>query len=307
MKIDFRVTNPIATSIPLDYKIYKQQQEQQKQNEQQQTISVPVTTTSEPIKKRTNRSEEQFRQIFMKTGVVSQASGSAYIEIENTKVICSVHGPRASPKTELFESAKFSCELKFASFARPGERIDYMESAKEKDLSINLRQSIIGAIRLEKYPKTVIDVYVMVLNDDGGVLVAAITAASMALADAGVEMYDMVSACSSICIRNQSISNGSNGSGSGNGSSGAAPKVQSSILLDPTLQEEESKDSLGCVVVAKMPSLNEITQIIQTGELSYNNTIDGIDLCIDGCDKIYSIMKQNLISSLEKQVSKKLE
>ena len=39
---------------------------------------------------RQGRTDSHFRPIFMKPGVVSQASGSAYIEIGKTKVVCAV-------------------------------------------------------------------------------------------------------------------------------------------------------------------------------------------------------------------------
>eukprot|EP01132_Coremiostelium_polycephalum_P008245 gene8245-10133_t len=275
MKIDYRSSNPIKTKTPLDYSTCSKKSKniENSNNDQQQQQQQLANSY-----KRKNRSDEQFRQIFMKTGIVTQASGSSYIEIENTKVICSVHGPRATPKTQLFETAQLNCEIKYTTFSSLVEKFDYLPSSKEKDLNLIISQSIKGSLRLEKYPKTVIDIYILVLNDDGDVLVASITAASMALADAGVEMYDMVASSSAVCTKDQSV------------------------LLDPN-QEEESSPSIstGNILVAKMPSLNEITQIIQTGELSYNNVLDGVNLCIDGCDKIYGIMKQSLIDSLKKK------
>lgn len=50
---------------------------------------------------------------FMKTGVVSQAAGSAYIELNNTKVICAVYGPRQKAKMEVSEEGKLSCEFRW--------------------------------------------------------------------------------------------------------------------------------------------------------------------------------------------------
>lgn len=48
---------------------------------------------------------------------------------------------------------------------------------------------------MDKFPKAQVDVYAYVLENDGGALAAAITAASLALTDASIEMYDMVAAC----------------------------------------------------------------------------------------------------------------
>ncbi|KAM9979527.1 hypothetical protein ACTFIY_008770 [Dictyostelium cf. discoideum] len=276
MKIDYRCSNPIKTTKPIDYSVYKNKKlSSTNVNDSNSNINTNTNTSvNNNIKiQRINRSDEQFRQIFMKIGVVSQGSGSSYVEMENTKVLCTIHGPRATQKTELFETAKLNCELKYTTFSSTTEKIDYVENSKEKDLSLLISQSIIGSIRLEKYPKTAIDIYILVLNDDGNVLVASITAATMALADAGVEMFDMVSSCSVSCTKDNRT------------------------LIDPTTLEETIPTS-STVLVAKMPSLNEITQIIQTGELQYTNVLECVDLCIDGCDKIYSIMKQNLIDSL---------
>lgn len=56
-------------------------------------------------------------------------------------------------------------------------------------------QSLEPAVMMDKFPKSQVDVYAYVLENDGGSLAAAITAASLALIDASIEMYDMVAAC----------------------------------------------------------------------------------------------------------------
>ena len=49
-------------------------------------------------------------------------------------------------------------------------------------------------IKLEEFPRAAIEIYVDVLQGDGGTRCAAITAAAVALADAGIPMKDMISA-----------------------------------------------------------------------------------------------------------------
>ena len=51
---------------------------------------------------------------------------------------------------------------------------------------------------LEKFPRTAVDVFIEVLQADGGTRCAALSAASVALADAGIPMKDMVAA---MCCR----------------------------------------------------------------------------------------------------------
>ena len=50
------------------------------------------------------------------------------------------------------------------------------------------------------YPKSQIDVYVTILEDDGSALASSITVASLALADAAVQMFDTIVGVSSVSI-----------------------------------------------------------------------------------------------------------
>lgn len=63
-------------------------------------------------------------------------------------------------------------------------------------------QALTPAVRLELLPKSAVDIYVNVLENDGtnASLAAAIIASSVALADAGIEMLDQVTACSAVSL-----------------------------------------------------------------------------------------------------------
>lgn len=73
------------------------------------------------------------------------------------------------------------------------------------------------------------------------ILSSAITCASVALANAAIEMYDLVAACS------------------------VAHMAGEKNLVDPTALEEQQQ--AGNITVAFMPSLNEVTQLYQEGEI----------------------------------------
>ena len=49
-----------------------------------------------------------------------------------------------------------------------------------------------STVCLHLFPKACVDVFVTVIEDDGSVLAASLTAAGVALADAGIEMFDTV-------------------------------------------------------------------------------------------------------------------
>lgn len=71
-------------------------------------------------------------------------------------------------------------------------------------LCILYQTTVISFIQ-DKFPKSQIDVYVTVIEDDGGLLAACITAAGLALCHASIDVYDLivgssvVSCCSDIC------------------------------------------------------------------------------------------------------------
>ncbi len=120
---------------------------------------------------------------------------------------------------------------------------------------------------VEKYPRTGVDVFIEVLQADGGTRCASITAASLALADAGLPMRDLVVAC-------------------------AAGKVDSKIALD--LMDTEDKIGAADVPVAYMPNLNAVTLLQMDGRLSMEEYGKAVNMAIDGCKKIYEIQKEAL-------------
>ena len=92
-----------------------------------------------------------------------------------------------------------NCEFKFSTFSCTKRRA-HMRDSEEKGYSQVLVQALAPAVRLELLPKSAIDIYINVLENDGtsSCLAAAIVAASTALADAGIEMLDQVTACSAV-------------------------------------------------------------------------------------------------------------
>ncbi|KAJ3055361.1 Exosome complex component MTR3, partial [Quaeritorhiza haematococci] len=120
--------------------------------------------------------------------------------------------------------------------------------AQEKEFGLVLQQALSPAVRLEQLTKSTVDVFVYVLECDGtaACLAAAITCASLAIADAGIEMLDQVVACSS-GLRD------------------------STVTLDCTGDEEAQQ--LGSLVVSYMPSVNEVTHLVHYGETSSDASV----------------------------------
>lgn len=59
------------------------------------------------------------KQLLISTGITKNASGSAYVELGNMKIICSVQGPRDSFRSvDNQEKGILYCDFKYAPFAQ---------------------------------------------------------------------------------------------------------------------------------------------------------------------------------------------
>jgi exosome complex component MTR3 len=70
-----------------------------------------------------------------------------------------------------------------------------LQNEEEKELSLQLQTALEPAVRLQTFPKSTVDVYCLVVESGGSDLAVCATAAAAALADAGIEMNDLVAAC----------------------------------------------------------------------------------------------------------------
>ena len=214
------------------------------------------------------RKADELRPVKLQVGVLSNADGSAYIEHGKNKILAAAYGPREMHPKHLAQPDRMvlRCRYHMAPFSVQ-ERKSPAPSRREVELSKVIKESLEPALFLELYPRTGVDVFVEVLQADGGTRCASITAAALAIADAGVPMRDLVVGC-------------------------AAGKVDDTVVLD--LYDAEDKLGAADVPVAYMPSLNAITLLQMDGELSSEEFEKAISMAIDGCKKIYELQKEAL-------------
>lgn len=232
----------------------------------------------------------------MKTGVVSQAKGSAYIELQKTKVIVSVFDPREIPnKNDYSANGELYCEFKFATFSCRKRRL-HQQDNEEKQHSVVLRRALESAVCRHEFPNFQVDIYAMVLENDGSALGAAITCAGLALAHAGVPMYDLVTAVT-------------------------LGKQNDRLFMDPTLNEEivcnvsmtakvameteqKSKEfnEHGIIVLAMLATHQQISELYQTGYLSLEAITDAISLLTEANKQIVPLAKKCLVKHVMKHI-----
>ena len=214
------------------------------------------------------RKADELRSLKLQVGVLSNADGSAYIEHGKNKILAAAFGPREMHPKHLSQPDRMvlRCRYHMAPFAVP-ERKSPAPSRREVELSKVIKESLEPALFLELYPRTGVDVFVEVLQADGGTRCASITAAALAIADAGVPMRDLVVAC-------------------------AAGKIDDTIVLD--LYDVEDKLGSADVPVAYMPNLNAVTLLQMDGVLSSSELEKAVNMAMDGCKNIYAMQKEAL-------------
>lgn len=233
---------------------------------------MPRKTTKKLIAKNGIRADgrklDELRPIKIQAGVIRNADGSAYVEQGKNKILAGVYGPKeVHPKhLTLLDRALLRCRYHMAPFS-VDERKSPAPSRREQELSKVITWAIEPSIFLEHFPRTSIDVFIEVLQANGGTRCAGITAASVALADAGIPMRDLVAAC-------------------------AAGKVEGHLVLD--LMDVEDKMGEADLPLALMPNLNAITLLQMDGGLTTDEFEQVVNLALIGCKQIHTLQKEAL-------------
>jgi exosome complex component RRP41 len=227
--------------------------------------SIPTKLLDDNGMRLDGRRLDELRPTKLEMGTLKRADGSAYIEQGKNKILVAVYGPRELHPHHLAlpDRCLLRCIYRMASFSVE-ERKSPAPGRREIELSKVIREAIEPALFLEEYPRAGIDVYVQILQADGGTRCASITAASLALADAGVPMRDIVVAC-------------------------AAGKVEDQIVLD--IDDVEDKYGSGDMPVAMMPRKNEITLLQLDGIFSAEEFQKAFELAQQGCKQLYELQR----------------
>ncbi len=214
------------------------------------------------------RKPDELRPIRMKAGVLRNAQGSALVEYGRTHIMAAVYGPREALPRHMTQPDRAILRVRYhmAPFST-SERKSPSPSRREIELSKVIREALEAAVFTEYYPRTTIDVFIEVLQADGGTRTTGITAASLALADAGIPMRDLVAGV-------------------------AVGKVDGTLVLD--INEIEDGSGEADMPVAMMPSLKKIVLLQLNGSLTREEFPKALELAKKGIYEIYEHQKRAL-------------
>lgn len=215
------------------------------------------------------RKLDELRPIRLEVGNLSRADGSAYIEHGRNKIVAAVYGPRELHPRHLAQSdqALLRVNYRMATFS-VSDRKRPAPSRREHEISMVLRQALEPMLFLKMYPRAAIDVFIQVLEADGGSRCASATAAALALADAGIPMRGLVAGC-------------------------ASGKIDGEIAMD--MNDIEDKIGEADVPVVMCPERGEITLLQMDGKLTQKELAKALQMAEEGIHRIHEMQKAVLL------------
>lgn len=196
---------------------------------------------------------------------IKKSLGSSFVSIGQTKVICTVAGPRANQKagSSFSDAGILECEARCVQCSVNFETTSVQNL--ERQLSNSVKNALESAVRLEVYPKSAISIQCVVLEYSEHTLSALIVCASLALANAGIEMYDLVSAWT------------------------RTHKSTPSEKISTTLTSNSSSTTT-TMTMAEMVNTNEVTLLLSEGRSDFDTVGQLSEECHIGCVQLRDIM-----------------
>lgn len=211
---------------------------------------------------------DELRPIRIEAGVLKKADGSAYIEWGNNKVLAAVYGPREAHPRHLQNPTKalVQCRYNMAPFSvsdrkRPGP------DRRSVEISKVISEAFASVVFVEQFPRTSVDIFIEVLQADAGTRCAGLTAASVALADAGIPMRDLVTSC-------------------------ASGKIGGVVALD--LNKDEDNFGEADCPMAIVPRTGEIVLLQMDGHFTGDEFEKAMELSTNAAKRIYELQREAL-------------
>jgi len=226
------------------------------------------------------RAIDETRPMVAKVGVVPRADGSAMLKIGGTTAIVAVYGPREMhPKfMQNPRGGVLRCHYNMMPFSGHGERVRPGQNRRAKEISRVIENALRPVVDLSAFPNAVVDVFIELSETDAGTRCAGVTAAAMALADAGIDMKDLVAAV-------------------------AVGFVDDRVVADLTYNEEhyndysdiEDKDRpVADIPIAMLPTTGEIVLLQMDGKVKREHLKAALELGQKVCRDINEVQRRAL-------------
>ena len=214
------------------------------------------------------RTKDEVRPVSIETGVVPVADGSARIRWGLNDCIAAVYGPmEAHPrKIQRQDRAVLDVRYNMAPFSTT-DRIRPGFNRLSREISKVTAEALESVVLTELYPRSKIRVEIEIICAEAGTRCAGITAASVALAHAGIPMTDMV----------VSVASG---------------KVHDIVVCD--LNKEEDNYGEADLPMGILPNTGELVFLQMDGDLSPDQFQEAWDYNMEAAKVIHEEMVRAL-------------
>ena len=211
------------------------------------------------------RRQYELRDIGIDFSSQGTADGSASVSHGLTQVLVSIFGPREAKMRSqtIHDRAIINVDVNVAAFSSGERRRRGRADRRTLELAATLRSTFEPVIQTHLYPRSEINVYVQVVQQDGGLLQACINATTLALITAGIPLYDYVCAVT-----------------------GGVHSV--SPMLDLTTIEESD---IPHVTIAVMPKTSRVTLVTMESRLHVDRFEELLKLATDAGSILHAEMK----------------
>ncbi|KAF9105744.1 Exosome component 5 [Mortierella sp. AM989] len=231
---------------------------------------------------RTRTSPHQLRPFFSSQNLLNRADGSAQFDFGESSVLCSVVGP-AEVKIRDEKLDKATLEV----VARP---LVGLPGIKDKAREQTIRETLEPLVLSGLHPRTLVQIVVQTMKDDGCILSTAFNATILALLDAGIPLKSILGSVT--CIIDSQTNQ---------------------ILLDPTNEELalaksthvfvfDNKTSISDMDVdSTESSLGAVLFSDSTGLFTEDEYFECVNVCFKAAQAVHGFLRTAVQRKLEKE------
>ncbi len=221
----------------------------------------------------------ELRSLKIEAEVLKNADGSAYVEWGNNKIIAAVYGPKEALPKHISDPdrAIIKCRYSMAPFSSLEEHGRTGPNRRATEISKVTKEVFENVILLDRFPGSEIDIFIEVLQSDGGTRAAGITAAAVALVNAGIPMSDVPYAVS-------------------------AGKVGDKIILDLNKIEDNYSDA--DIPIAISPRTGNVLLLQMDGSLTKEEFKQAFNMAKEAGKTISELQKSALVDPYRKLAEK---
>ncbi|RCI01809.1 Exosome component 5, partial [Rhizopus stolonifer] len=221
------------------------------------------------------KDNKESRPFSAEQNILSRADGSARFELGTTAVICSVNGPvEVQMRDEKLDEATVEVVFKPAKG---------LSTTKERVIEHTLRTTFEPIILGGMMPRTLVQITIQILKDDGSALAASVNAISLALLDSGVPLKHLAAAAT--CM---------------------VDSKTNQVILDPTAVELQNAKSVHTFAFDNSRKTPFILLSDSSGLFDEKEYAACHEVCFEAVGEIHEFLRTAVVSKKHKEHQQQL-